>query len=123
MGKRTPRPVKRAMQQLGDDLRQWRHLQHLTEAQVADRAGVSRNIVSRLERGEGSTLETALRVARALGVLDQLAGAVDPLSTDLGRMRAEEQRPERVRSRTITPPSSTLRIAADEIATRTEEQT
>jgi hypothetical protein len=51
----------------------------------------------RLENGEGATMENLLRVARALGVLDQLVEAVDPYKTDVGRLRSEEELPERVR--------------------------
>jgi hypothetical protein len=38
-----------------------------------------------------------LRIARALGILDPLVAAADPLSTDIGRLRAGEQLPQRVR--------------------------
>jgi hypothetical protein len=51
----------------------------------------------RLEHGEGASLENVLRVARALGVLDSLTEAIDPYSTDVGRLRSEEALPERVR--------------------------
>jgi transcriptional regulator with XRE-family HTH domain len=66
-------------------------------AQVAERAGVGVNTVQRLEKGEGSTLENVLRVARALGVLEALTASLDPYQTDLGRLRADEALPERVR--------------------------
>jgi hypothetical protein len=36
-------------------------------------------------------------VARALGVLDRVVGAFDPYETDLGRARADEVLPKRVR--------------------------
>jgi hypothetical protein len=42
-------------------------------------------------------MENVLRVARALGVLDQIAAAMDPYATDVGRLRSEEQLPQRVR--------------------------
>ena len=93
----VPRPIVRAQRQLGEHLRTWRKLQSLTIAQVADRANVGVATSSRLERGEGATLENVLRVARALGVPDQLAGAVDPYDTALGRARADELLPTRVR--------------------------
>ena len=51
----------------------------------------------RLENGDGATMENLLRVARALGVLDPLVAALDPYSTDVGRLRSEEALPERVR--------------------------
>ena len=96
-GSRTPIAVASGQRRIGEDLATWRRLRRLTAAQVADRAGISRYTVMRLENGEGATMENLLRVARALGVLDQLVEAVDPYQTDVGRLRSEEALPERVR--------------------------
>ena len=93
----TPPPVRRAMIRVGSDLSSWRKLRALTAAEVGDRAGVSTNTVLRLEAGKGATLENVLRIARALGVLEQITAAFDPYTTDLGRMRADERLPVRVR--------------------------
>lgn len=60
-------------------------------------AGIGRSTVLRLEAGHGASLENVLRVVRALGVLDQLTGSLDPYSTDVGRLRADEALPARVR--------------------------
>jgi transcriptional regulator with XRE-family HTH domain len=94
---RTPIAVANGQRRMGEDLATWRRLRRLTAAQVADRAGISRYTVMRLENGEGATMENLLRVARALGVLDQLVEAVDPYKTDVGRLRSEEALPQRVR--------------------------
>jgi transcriptional regulator with XRE-family HTH domain len=94
---RTPIAVANGQRRMGEDLATWRRLRRLTAAQVADRAGISRYTVMRLENGEGATMENLLRVARALGVLDQLVEAVDPYQTDVGRLRSEEALPQRVR--------------------------
>jgi transcriptional regulator with XRE-family HTH domain len=94
-----PRPIQRAEISIGEDLRTWRLLQRLTVQQVADRAGISGRTVRRLEDGEGASLESVLRVARALGLLEQLAAALDPYESDVGRLRADESLPLRVRSR------------------------
>lgn len=94
---RTPIAVASGQRRIGEDLATWRRLRRLTAAQVADRAGISRYTVMRLENGEGATMENLLRVARALGVLNQLVEAVDPYKTDVGRLRSEEALPERVR--------------------------
>jgi transcriptional regulator with XRE-family HTH domain len=94
---RTPAAVSRSMRKLGENLNTWRKLRQLTVSEVADRAGVGKTTVLRLEAGGGSTLENLLRVARALGVLDSLTGAIDPYDTDVGRLRADEALPERVR--------------------------
>jgi len=90
-------PVRRAQARIGTDLATWRKLRGLTAAEVADRAGVSVSTLARLERGQGASLENTLEVARALGVLEALAGAVDPYETDLGRARADQLLPQRVR--------------------------
>jgi transcriptional regulator with XRE-family HTH domain len=92
-----PIAVANGQRRMGEDLAIWRKLRGLTAAQVADRAGISRFTVGRLENGEGATMENMLRVARALGVLDLLISALDPYSTDVGRLRSEEALPERVR--------------------------
>jgi transcriptional regulator with XRE-family HTH domain len=94
---RTPIAVANGQRRIGEQLGTWRRLRGLTSAQVADRAGLSRHTVMRLEHGEGASLESMLRIARALGVLDSLVAALDPYATDVGRLRSEEALPERVR--------------------------
>jgi transcriptional regulator with XRE-family HTH domain len=84
---------------LGEQLRTWRKLQSLTMEQLGFRAGVSRDTISRLERGDVSVgMGTLLNVARSLGILDKLVAALDPYETDFGRARANQALPQRVRS-------------------------
>jgi transcriptional regulator with XRE-family HTH domain len=65
---------------------------------VAERAGIARNTLRRLEVGDvGVSMQAFLSVARALGVLDAVVVALDPYETDLGRARADEILPKRVR--------------------------
>ena len=74
----------------------------MTQAQLADRANMSRDTLARLEGGEASTsVENLMLVLRALGILDALPRALDPLSSDVGRLRAEQALPERVRPRKL----------------------
>ncbi|MEP7023365.1 MAG: helix-turn-helix transcriptional regulator [Actinomycetota bacterium] len=94
---RTPIAVASGQRRIGEQLATWRRLRRLTAAQVADRAGLSRHTVMRLENGDGASLDSVLRVARALGVLDSLVESLDPYSTDVGRLRSAEALPERVR--------------------------
>jgi transcriptional regulator with XRE-family HTH domain len=84
---------------LVDHLTTWRKLRRLTAVEVADRAGVGVNTVRRLENGEGATIESLLRIARALGLLDVVTDALDPYASDVGRLRAHEALPVRVRHR------------------------
>ena len=100
---KTPAAVASGQRRMGEHLATWRRLRRLTAAQVADRAGISRHTVMRLEGGQGASLENLLRVARALGVLDTLTAALDPYSTDLGRLISQESLPERVRPHRARP--------------------
>ena len=94
-----PYAVDSAAREIGQHLATWRKLQRLTAQQLAERAGVSRSTLSKLENGDSSVgFDVVLRVARALGVLQRLEDALDPLDTDLGRARADERLPKRVRS-------------------------
>lgn len=104
--KPLPAPVRRAMTELGEDLATWRRLRNLTIAEVAERAHVARGVVVKMEAGGGTTLESVLRVSRALGVLDSLASALDPYRTDVGRLRSEEVLPQRVRHHAIPKPDA-----------------
>lgn len=98
----SPLPVRRALKEITDSLVTWRKLRGLTQAQVADRAGISRDTVVRLEAGDGGvSTETLLRVLRSLGILDALPRALDPYETDVGRLRADEHLPARVRPRRL----------------------
>jgi transcriptional regulator with XRE-family HTH domain len=99
----TPLPVRRSIGEVGDSVSRWRRLRGLTQAQVAKRAGVSQGVVKRLEAGDGGTsLENVLRILRALGVAQIVTDALDPLSSDIGRLRAEQELPERVRPRRLS---------------------
>lgn len=96
-GRSSARTV-RAARQIGEHIAVWRKLQNLTAEQVAERAGVSRPTISKLERGDlGVGLGVVLEVLRALGQLDAVVTATDPHETDLGKIRSSETLPKRVR--------------------------
>lgn len=99
----APLPVRRALRDLGTDAQAWRKLRGLTQAQLGDRAGVSRNTVRRFEHGDGAVrMEIALRLLNALGILGNITQALDPYESDIGRLRSDEQLPQRVRPRDLT---------------------
>jgi hypothetical protein len=46
--------------------------------------------------------ENLLRILRALGIQDLVTEALDPMQSDLGRLRAGEDLPERVRPKRLS---------------------
>ncbi len=82
---------------LGHRLRQLRLFRNLDQRTVADKAGISLRALSKLENGQGSTLETFLRTLRALDYvkgIEMLAPAptVSPLA-----LLKDPRPPQRVR--------------------------
>ncbi|MWB97890.1 helix-turn-helix domain-containing protein [Agromyces seonyuensis] len=93
-----PAVILRSAREIGQDFVGWRKILGLTAAQVADRADVTRATLRKLEHGDPSvSFHVVLRVARALGILDTLTAALDPLDTDLGRARAGQLERKRIR--------------------------
>lgn len=90
---------KLAARSIGESINTWRKLRHLTMEQLAFKANVSRNTISRLEKGDPSvSFETVLNVANMLEILDQVIDAFDPYENDYGRMFADNELPKRVRN-------------------------
>lgn len=76
----------------------WRELNRLTAAQVAERANISRETLRAIEQGNGTaSTENLLRVLRIIGIMDGVVAAADPYQTDVGRLRMDEILPKRVR--------------------------
>jgi len=104
---RAPRPlppaIRRAIRLVADDVSRWRKLRGLTQAQLADRSGVSRDTLARLEGGDGGvSMQNLLRVLRGLGILDTITKALDPYESDIGRLRSDRELPRRVRPVDLT---------------------
>lgn len=91
--------TKLAARSIGESINTCRKLRHLTMEQLAFKANVSRNTISRLEKGDPSvSFETVLNVANMLEILDQVIDAFDPYENDYGRMFADNELPKRVRN-------------------------
>lgn len=90
--------------QFGQQLRQLRLRQNLDQRELAARAGVSWSVVKRLEAGKGATVESLVRVLRALGGADWLNTlapqvSISPLQVAQARSRAPRQRARKRRGR------------------------
>ena len=67
----TPLPVVRGLRVLGTHVSNWRKLNRLTAAMVAERAGISRDTLRAIEQGKGTaSTENLLRVLRIIGIMD-----------------------------------------------------
>ncbi len=60
------------LDELGHRVQLHRLNMNLTQAAVAEKAGVSRRVLQKLESGESCTLKVLIRILRALGKLEAL---------------------------------------------------
>lgn len=90
--------IDRQITDLGEHVRGWRMVLGLTAQQVSERAGITRATLHKIESGDpGVRFSSVAQVLRALGVLDQAVAAVDPLASDIGRLRAGHLTKKRAR--------------------------
>ncbi|TAL46258.1 MAG: XRE family transcriptional regulator [Salinibacterium sp.] len=88
-------------QSLGEQVRSLRIAALISQDELAARANISIGALRTLERGEGSSLKTLIRVARVLGRTDWLA-SFDPRGEGpspielLRETRRQRPRPQRV---------------------------
>jgi transcriptional regulator with XRE-family HTH domain len=66
----TPSEISKS---LGKRLKQQRLYQNLTQVELAQRAGVGLSTVSRIESGEGGTLDNVIRYAMSVGLVNEFA--------------------------------------------------
>lgn len=90
--------IDRELMEFGEHVRGWRMVLALTAQQVAERAGITRDTLRKIESGDaGVGFGNVAQVMRALGVLEQVVEAADPLGSDIGRLRAGNLAKKRAR--------------------------
>ena len=81
--------IDRQVTEFGEHVRGWRMVLGLTAQQVSERAGITRDTLRKIESGNPNvSFNSVTQVLRALGILDQIVEAADPLASDIGRLRA-----------------------------------
>ena len=104
--------IQHGLSKLGKDIALARRARRLSTLDMADRMGVDRGTLRRLEKGDpGVSLNTLAMALHALGMLDRIIDLADRASDDIGLMAAHEAVPKRiVRSRTAeeTGPGGSL---------------
>lgn len=93
-----PIPVKRALRRLGGDIRDARRRRRIPTQVMAERAGVSRTTLQKVEKGDpGVSVGTIATVLFVLGLLDRLRELADVRHDQLGLDLAAESLPQRIR--------------------------
>jgi transcriptional regulator with XRE-family HTH domain len=95
------RSTESFLTELGERLAAIRLSRNMTQAQLAEQAGVSKRTVERLESGSAAThLSGFVRVCRALGVLDRFDAAFpQPLPSPIAELKARKQQRQRASTR------------------------
>jgi putative transcriptional regulator len=93
--------------ELGQKLDRLRLSKNINQSTLAKEAGVSRRTISRLENGEGISLDTLIRVMRALGVVDRLATLLpDPTTRPVERIKLGGRERKRARMKKTSDPGA-----------------
>jgi transcriptional regulator with XRE-family HTH domain len=96
--KNTPIPVKRALKKLGHDLRDARKRRRIPMRLAAERAGISRATLSKIENGdEGVSFGAYAKILFVIGMIQRLIELADPKFDVIGLGLESENLPKRIR--------------------------
>ncbi|MGR9293607.1 helix-turn-helix domain-containing protein (plasmid) [Rhizobium leguminosarum] len=100
--------VDRALAKIGADISLARRVRRMAADDFAERIGVSRGTLHRLENGDpGISINTLAMALHALGRLDALAKIADPVNDAVTLSQMIEEVPKRIaKRRTVKPDSS-----------------
>ena len=104
--KSLPIPVGRSLRKLGMDLRDARRRRRISMYLVAERAGISRSTLDKIEKGEaGVSIGAYACVLFVLGLIDHLTDLADLRFDKFGIEIEMEHLPKRIRMpKSTTPP-------------------
>jgi transcriptional regulator with XRE-family HTH domain len=93
-----PIAVRKALRKLGGDIQIARKRRRLTMAIVAERAFISRNTLTRVERGDPAVaLGIYATVRFVLGLAERVGDLADPLADRVGLSLEGDRLPQRAR--------------------------
>jgi transcriptional regulator with XRE-family HTH domain len=96
-----PIPASRALKKLGEDLKKARKRRRITTKLAAERAGISRTTLTKIEKGDaGASIGAYAKVLFILGLISHLGDMADSTSDKLGAYLETEHLPKRVRHKT-----------------------
>lgn len=93
-----PIPVISVLRKLGQDINEARRRRRITAQLMAQRAGLSRSTIGKIEKGDPTTsMGSYGAVLFVLGMEKRLSDLVDSMHDLLGRRLEDENLPQRVR--------------------------
>lgn len=98
MKQEIPIPIRRALRKFGQDISDGRRRRRIPLELMAERAGVSRATLGKIEKGDPSvSLGRYASVMFVLGLTERLENLADANYDTVGRMLEEENLPKRIR--------------------------
>ena len=99
MGHASP-AIKSSVRKLGSDISRARRTRGMPTADFANRMGVSRSTLSRIEQGDlGVSIGNIASALQILGELGRIRELMDPSTDGIGLTLARDKLPQRIRSR------------------------
>lgn len=93
-------PVTRALRKVGQDISEARRRRRIATALMAERAGISRGTLAKIEKGDPATsMGNYASVLFVLRMVSRVSDLVDSNHDLIGRHIDEENLPKRIRSR------------------------
>lgn len=93
-----PIPALKALHKVGRNIKDARRRRRITSQLMAERAGVARATIGRIEKGDPFTsIGAYASVLFALGMIDRLGALVDSAYDLTGRQLEDEKLPQRIR--------------------------
>jgi transcriptional regulator with XRE-family HTH domain len=93
-----PIPVISALRKLGQDINDARRRRRITAQLMAERAGLSRSTIGKIEKGDPTTsMGSYGAVLFVLGMERRLSDLIDGMHDLVGRRLEDENLPQRVR--------------------------
>ncbi|MCE3254890.1 MAG: hypothetical protein K0R25_384 [Rickettsiaceae bacterium] len=98
-----PLPVSRALRKTGQDISEARRRRRIPTELMAERAGISRGTLAKIEKGDPTTsMGNYASVLFVLGMISRISDLVDANHDLVGRQIDEENLPKRIRPRKTT---------------------
>ncbi|SMH30105.1 transcriptional regulator, XRE family [Rathayibacter oskolensis] len=89
VARRSPQRTRQLVE-FGANIVRWRAVNDMSASLLAERAGVTRETLRRLEAGDGSArIDSVFAVLAALGIADTVVQSSDPYRSETARVRID----------------------------------